>query len=37
VQEGEGVAWLGVHVALCVAALVLVRHNRLALWPDKHD
>ncbi len=37
VQEGEGVAWLGVHVGLCVAALVLVRHNRFALWPDKHD
>ncbi len=37
VQEGEGVAWLGVHVGLCAAALVLVRHNRFALWPDKHD
>lgn len=37
VQEGEGVAWLGVHVALCAGALVLVRHNRFALWPDKHD
>lgn len=37
VQEGEGVAWLGVHVLLCVAALVLVRHNRFALWADKHD
>lgn len=37
VQEGEGVAWLGVHVIMCVAALVLARHNRFAVWPDKHD
>ncbi|HYC72186.1 MAG TPA: hypothetical protein VEB66_13315 [Opitutaceae bacterium] len=37
VQEGEGVAWLAMHVLVCVAALVLVRHNRFALWPDKHD
>lgn len=37
VQEGEGVAWLGVHVGLVAAALVLVRHNRFALWPDRHD
>lgn len=35
VQESEGVAWLAVHVGLFVAALVLVRHNRFALWPDK--
>jgi thiosulfate dehydrogenase (quinone) large subunit len=35
VQESEGVAWLGIHVALIAAALVLVRHNRFALWPDK--
>lgn len=37
VQEGEGVAWLAMHVLVCAAALVLVRHNRFALWPDKHD
>ena len=37
VQEGEGVAWLGVHVGLVAAALLLVRHNRLALWPDRHE
>ena len=37
VQEGEGVAWLGVHVGLVVAALVLVRYNRFSLWPDRHD
>lgn len=37
VQESEGVAWLGVHVGLCAAALLLARHNRFALWPDRHD
>lgn len=37
VQENEGVAWLGVHVGLVAGALVLVRHNRFALWPDKFD
>jgi thiosulfate dehydrogenase [quinone] large subunit len=37
VQENEGVAWLGLHVGLCAGALVLVRHNRLALWPDRCD
>lgn len=37
VQEGEGVAWLALHVGLFVAALLLVRHDRFALWPDKHD
>jgi thiosulfate dehydrogenase [quinone] large subunit len=37
VQETEGVAWLAIHVALVAGALVLVRHNRFALWPDKHD
>ena len=37
VQQGDGVAWLGVYLGLVVAALVLVRHNRFALWPDKHD
>ncbi len=34
VQEGEGVAWLGVQIGLFAAALVLVRHNRFALWRD---
>ncbi len=37
VQEQEGIAWLGVHVALIAGALALVRHNRFALWPDKFD
>lgn len=36
VQEGEGVAWIGVHVLMIVAALVLSRHNRFAAWPDRH-
>jgi thiosulfate dehydrogenase (quinone) large subunit len=37
VQQGDGVAWLGVYLGLVVAALTLVRHNRYAVWPDKHD
>jgi len=37
VQESEGVAWLGVHVAMLAGALALVRHNRFSLWPDKLD
>lgn len=35
VQESEGVAWLGIHVALIAAALLLVRYNRFAVWADK--
>jgi thiosulfate dehydrogenase [quinone] large subunit len=35
VQENEGVAWLGLHLALFVGALLLVRFNRFALWPDR--
>lgn len=34
VQEDEGVAWLAIHVGLIAGALVLVRHNRFALWGD---
>jgi thiosulfate dehydrogenase (quinone) large subunit len=34
VQENEGVAWIGVYVGLVVAALLLLRHNRFALWAD---
>ncbi len=34
VQEGDGVAWLGVHVILVAGALLLVQHNRLALVRD---
>jgi len=37
VQESEGVAWLGLHVALIAGALVLVRHNRFALWRDRAE
>ncbi len=37
VQEGEGVAWLGVQIAMFAGALLLVRHNRLAVWADKLD
>jgi thiosulfate dehydrogenase [quinone] large subunit len=34
VEENEGVAWLAIHVALCIGALLLARHNRLALTRD---
>jgi len=37
VQQGDGVAWLGVYLGLVVAALVLVRYDHFAVWPDKHD
>jgi thiosulfate dehydrogenase [quinone] large subunit len=37
VQEGEGVAWIGMQVTMFAFALVLVRHNRWALVADKHD
>ena len=35
VQESEGVAWLAIHIGLFAGALVLVRHNRFAIWADK--
>lgn len=35
VQEGEGVAWLAPQILAFVVALVLVRHERFALWRDK--
>jgi thiosulfate dehydrogenase [quinone] large subunit len=34
VQEGEGVAWLGMHVAMFAGALALVRYNRFVLMRD---
>ena len=34
VQESEGVAWLAIHVGLIAGALVLVRHDRFALWTE---
>ncbi len=37
VQQGDGVAWLGVYLLTVVAALVLVRYNRFAIWADQHD
>jgi thiosulfate dehydrogenase [quinone] large subunit len=37
VQESEGIAWLAIHIGLIAGALLLVRHNRFALWPDKAD
>jgi thiosulfate dehydrogenase [quinone] large subunit len=35
VQENEGVAWLATYVGLTAGALVLVRHNRFALWSGR--
>ena len=35
VQENEGVAWLATYVGLTAGALVLVRHNRFALWTGR--
>ncbi len=37
VQQGDGVAWLGVYLLTVVAALALVRYNRFAIWADQHD
>jgi thiosulfate dehydrogenase [quinone] large subunit len=37
VQEGEGVAWLGMQILMFVAALVLVRHDRFAIWRDPNN
>jgi thiosulfate dehydrogenase (quinone) large subunit len=37
VQEGEGVAWIGMQVLMFAVALVLVRHNRFALVADKFE
>ena len=31
IKQDDGVAWLGIHVALIVMALLLVKYNRLAL------
>jgi thiosulfate dehydrogenase [quinone] large subunit len=36
VQENEGVAWLAGYVLITAVALVLSRHDRFALWPDKN-
>ena len=37
VQEGEGVAWLGMHVIMIAGALLLVRYDRFAIWGDKNN
>jgi thiosulfate dehydrogenase (quinone) large subunit len=37
VQEGDGVAWLGMHVLMFAFALYLVRYNRFALVGDKYE
>lgn len=35
VQEGEGVAWIGMQVLMFAVALALVRNERFAVWGDK--
>lgn len=35
VQEGEGVAWIGMQVLMFAVALVLVRNERFAVWRDR--
>ena len=37
VQEGEGVAWLGAQILMIVVALVLVRHDRFAIWREANN
>ncbi len=37
VQEGEGVAWIGMQVLMFAFALTYVRHNRCALVGDRFD
>ncbi len=37
VQEGEGVAWIGMQVLMFAVALTLVRHNRFACVSDSRD
>lgn len=37
VQEGDGVAWLGMQVLMFAFALVLVRHNRFELLASDKD
>lgn len=34
VEENEGIAWLAIHVALSAGALLLVKHNRIAITKD---
>jgi len=35
VQEGEGVAWLGMQISMIVGALLLVRYDRFAVMRDR--
>jgi len=37
VQEGEGVAWIGMQVLMFSVALLYVRHNRFAVVGEKYD
>ena len=31
IKQDDGVAWLGIHIALITLALMLAKHNKLAL------
>lgn len=35
VQSDEGAIWIGTYVGLTVGAMLLVRHNRFAIVPDR--
>ena len=37
VQEDQGVAWIAIYMGLVAGALLLVRHDRFALWPDRRE
>lgn len=37
VQEEQGLAWMGIYMGLFAAALLLVRHNRFAVWADRYE
>jgi len=32
IKQDDGVAWLGIHMALIAFALILAKHNRFALF-----
>ena len=34
VEEKAGIAWLAIHIAMCAWALLMVKHNKLAIWKD---
>jgi thiosulfate dehydrogenase (quinone) large subunit len=37
VQEDQGVSWIAIYMGLVAGALLLARHDRFALWPDRRE